>query len=199
MLRASYADENLSLALGDKLYALSPLSELLTYARGAEAILHPGEAEIGSYYTETRWDAPPEREIAAFAGYRFGPSLKLRVNFLNKRRDESPARAGAADDIYTIQARVNPGSLLNLGLEYARSSSVMGSESLSYAHRITLDGQARDRVWYTLENTYAAPDFAGYFRNVTYSNGTISAELRRNLRGHASYRFSENNLDLGAT
>jgi hypothetical protein len=196
VLRASYADENLSLTLGDKLYALSPLSELMAYARGAEAILHPGAAEIGSYYTETRWDAPQEREIAAFAGYRFGRAFKLRTNFLNKRRDDSPTRAGSGDDIYTIQARINPGSLLNLGLEYAHSSSVTGDESSSFAHRITLDGRALNRVWYTFENTYAAPDFPGYYRNVLYSNGTISAELHRNLRSSASYRFSENSLGL---
>jgi hypothetical protein len=197
VLRASYGDENLSLTVGDKLYALSPLSELMSYARGAEAILHPGGAEIGSYYSETRWDSPQEREIGAFAGYRFGTGFKLRTNFLNKRQDDSPTRVGSSDDIYTIQARINPGSLLNLGLEYAHSSPVTGVESSSFAHRITLDGRALNRVWYTLENTYAAPDFPGYYRNVLYSNGTISAELRRNLRGNASYRLSENSLETG--
>ena len=196
VLRASYADENLSLTVGDKLYALSPLSELLSYARGVEGILHPGPAEVGSYYSETRWDAPQEREIGAFAGYRFGTALKLRANFLNKRLDESDTRAGSSDDIYTIQTRINPGSLFNLGMEYARSSSATGGESSSFAHRVTLDGRAMNRIWYTFENTYAAPAFPGYYRDVIYSNGTISAELHRNLRSHASYRFSENNIDI---
>jgi hypothetical protein len=197
VLRASYADENLSLALGDKLYALSPLSELMTYARGAEAILHPGAAEIGSYYAETRWDDPQEREIGAFAGYRFGPTFGLRANFLNKRLNDTPARAGASDDIYTIQTRINPGSFLNLGLEYARSNPVTGDGSSSFAHRATLDGRSLNRVWYSFENTYSAPDFPGYYRNALYSNGTISAELRRNLRSHASYRYSDNTVDSG--
>ena len=94
-------------------------------------------------------------------------AFKLRANFLNKRQDASPTRAGSSDDIYTIQARINPGSLLNLGLEYAHSSPVTGDESSSFAHRITLDGRALNRVWYTFENTYAAPDFPGYYRDVS--------------------------------
>jgi hypothetical protein len=195
-LHLDYEDRNISLLLGDRLYSLSPLAELLTYARGAEVSIRPGKAEIGSYYSQTRWDAPQEKEVAAYMGYCFGGAFKMRANFLNKQKDESLSIPAYRANIYSIQARINPSSVLDLGLEYARSYNEEDGGSNAFAHRAILDGRLRSRVWYTFENTYAAPEFAGYYRDAIYSSGTISADVYRSLRSHLSYRLSNGNLHL---
>jgi hypothetical protein len=196
VLHLDYEDRSISLLLGDRLYSLSPLAELLTYARGAEVGVHAGKAEIGSYYSQTRWDVPQEKEVAAYMGYRFGGAFKMRANFLNKQKEESLSVPAYRANIYSIQARINPGSVLDLGLEYARSYDETDGRSNAFAHRTTLDGHLRSRVWYTFENTYAAPDFAGYYRDAIYSSGTVSADVYRSLRSRLSYRLSSNNLYL---
>jgi len=196
VLRLDYADPTVSLFLGDRLYSISPLSELLTYARGGGLSLHPGGLEIGSSYSETRWGMPKETETGAYAGYRFGRAFKLRFNYLNKLQEQSSSADGYRGDIYTVQTRINPGTLLDLGLEYARSYNASDGNSMAFAHRATLDGSVRNRLWYTFENTYAAPGFLGYYRDAIYSNGTVAFDVYRNLRTHFSYRRSDNNLDL---
>jgi hypothetical protein len=195
-LSFDYSDPAVSILLGDRLYSLSPLSELLTYARGGEIRVRPGAFEIGSSYSETRWDAPRETEAGAFAAYRYGSLLGLRANYLNKRADQNSSFPGYRADIYTLQSRIHPGTALDLGFEYARSEDAAPESAAANAFRGTLDGSLSKRLWYTFEHTYAAPEFLGYYRDVIYSNGTIAFDLASNLRSHLSYRLSRRNLDL---
>jgi hypothetical protein len=197
-LRLNYRGPLLEMLLGDQAYSLSPLSERLLYGRGGEMRLHPGGIELGSFYTETRWDIPGKKEAGAFAGYSYGSAFRLKANYLNKRRDVSSSFDAYEADIYSVQARIAPYASFNLGLEYGYCMNKDADVRDDQAHRVTLDGQIRDRVWYTFENTYAAPHFLGYYNDVLYGSGTVSASLYRNLRGNISYRIYENNLDLNA-
>jgi len=196
VLSLNYSGKNLSLLLGDRLYSISPLAERLTYGRGAETSFHSGGLEIGSFYMETRWDEPKEKEIGAYARYKLNDKLNIKLNFLNKRKDASLSISAYEANIYTIQTIIEPSSTFNLGLEYGHSFNKRESESEDLAHRVTLDGEVSKRVWYTFENTYAGSTFLGYYNDVLYSNGTVAVSIYRNLRGNFSYRIYENNLDL---
>jgi hypothetical protein len=195
-LRFRYSDRLLDISIGDKLYALSPLSERISFGRGGELRLTPGDAEIGAFYMETRWNVPEKEEMSFYAGYNSGDIFGIRGNFLRKHKRESLSSNGYEADLYTVQANFKPSRILNLGMEYGYSLNEGDTESEDMAHRITLDGEMYHRFWYTLENTYAGSRFFGYYNDAIYSNGTASALLYRNLRGSLSYRIYEYNLDL---
>jgi hypothetical protein len=195
-LRFRYSDRILGISLGDKLYALTPLSERLAFGRGGEFRLNPGDFEIGSFYMETRWDVPAKKETGLYAGYSSGDIFGIKGNFLHKQKAESIYTDNYEADLYTVQARFEPGPAFNLGLEYGYGYNTNDGESEDLAHRITLDGELSGRIWYTVENTYAGPRFLGYYNDVIYSNGTVSSLVYGNLRSNLSYRIYEYNLDL---
>ena len=194
-IKLHYSGHLVDLSLGDKLYGLSPLSERLVFGRGGEFRMTPGRFELGSFHMETRWDTPERRETGFFAGYGEKGRLGIRGNFLRKERAEGSTVDGYEADIYTVQAKFEPVPAFHLGLEYGYSYNRGDTESEDPANRVTIDGELFDRIWYTAENTYAAPRFSGYYSDVLYSNGTISSRLYRKLRGNVSYRLYEYNLD----
>lgn len=194
-LQFNYSGQFLNLHAGDRTYALSPLTERFIYARGVDASIHPEGFDIGSFYAETRWEMPQKKEIGAYASCDFNDKFRIRGNFLNKQRDETASIDGYEANIYSFQANINPDPRFNLGLEYGYCLNETGDKSDDLAHRITLDGQQSNRLWYTFENTYAGPGFLGYYKDVLYSNGSIAASIYRNLRGNLSYRYYKNNID----
>jgi len=195
-LRIAYCDRIFDVWAGDKFYELSPLSERLAFGRGGELRLTPGEFEVGSYYMESRWDVPGKKEVSLYAGYEILGALTLKGNYLHKQKAESISLSGYEADIYTLETKFTPTTAFSLGAEYGFSDNQDDSGSEDPAHRVTIDGNLFDRIWYTAENTYAGPRFLGYYNDVLFSNGTVSAGIYRNLRGSIAYRLYEFNLDL---
>ena len=194
--RLSYADPLLGFTVGDKSYSLSPLTEFFRYGRGAEILVHPGAFGGGAYYLETRWDQPAVRETGTFLSYKPNDLLQIKGNFLNKITEADFAHGEFQDRIYSLQGRVRPNRMLDLGLEYARSNSERERDFSDYAYRIDLKGNWSDRVWYTFEKTHAEPKFFGYYNDADYTSATLTFPIYQELRGNISYRRTEENLDL---
>ncbi len=198
-LRLRYSDRFVDVHLGDRAYALSPLSEALIYGRGAEASVHPEALDLGAFYLETRWDTPQEREVGSYVSYRLSDRLRIKGNFLHKQKDESLPVGGYDASIYSIQSSVRGGPRLNLSLESAYSVGDKNGRVTDQAHRVALDGRPSKRSWYTFESIYAGADFLGYYTDVLTSSGTVVVPLYRSLRGNLSYRLHEENLESDPT
>ncbi|UCG12807.1 MAG: hypothetical protein JSU72_20440, partial [Deltaproteobacteria bacterium] len=196
MYRLDYHDRDFSVELGDRLYSLSPLAERFTYGRGTGVRFRLGDVDLGSFLMKTPRIVPETKEVGVHAGYAFNSKYRIRGNFLNKQRADSPLEPAYETNIFTVQGRVNPNPALDLGVEFGLCNNEGFRTSGDLAHRITLDGQMTSRVWYMFENTYAGPGFLGYHRDVLHSSGTLAATLYRNLRLNFSYRLYHNNLDL---
>ena len=195
-VRLDYSDRLLDMHVGDRLYSMSHLTELLTYGRGVEGRLHTKNLTLGSFYVKSRWDVPEKRELGVYAGYAHKKLLSVRTNFLAKSRLSESSFEGYEGNIYSVAATVTPGRKLRLGMEYGYSVDDSGDRGSDFAHRISLDGQLSDRLWYTFENTRAGAEYLGYYGDVLYSNGTVAFPIYDRLKGNFSYRFHERNLDL---
>ncbi|MBN2184774.1 MAG: hypothetical protein JW746_05555 [Candidatus Krumholzibacteriota bacterium] len=195
-VRLDYSDQLIDLHAGDRLFTMSHLTELLTFGRGIEGRLHAKGMSLGSFYIKSRWDVPEKREVGVYAGYSHKKLLSVGTNFLAKSKLSEPTFEGYEGNIYSVSATVTPGKKLRLGMEYGYSVSDSKDRGNDFAHRISLDGQLSDRMWYIFENTRAGAEYLGYYGDVLYNNGTVAFPIFDRLKGNFSYRFHERNLDL---
>ena len=176
--------------IGDRSYSLSPLTEQFRYGRGVEGALNLKNWRIGGYFLQTRREQPAEQEMAGFLGYRFGQSLRLGLNYLNKNNGTL-----GDDDIGSIEALARPMESMDLELEYAigrRRQS--GNDVTADAWRAQLKGDIGRKVNYHLEKLHADSDYPGYYHNVDMTSGTVTLPLWKGLRLRASYIQWQNNL-----
>ncbi len=196
----SYADTRLNFQAGDKSYGLSPLTEAFRYGRGVAVNLNPRDIGVGGYYMETRFTEPKEREAGAYAKFQLTDWLGLKGNFLNKNTDatsQTEEHEGKhKDNLYSIEALINPNAKTSIGLEYAMGQSDRDKKTTDAAYRATLKGQLGEGSSYSFEKIYAGPNFFGYYNDVDFTTGSITSPIYRNLRGDFAFRINKYNLDL---
>jgi predicted porin len=197
--RISYHYEHLSLHLGDRSYSLSPLTDRLSYGRGAEANMYLGNFRLGAYRLKSRWGKPEARKVGAYLAYRFSDKFGIKGNFLTKNKEATLSSAGYHDRIYSIQAEIRPDEMLGLDLEFGFGESDREERFSDLAFRIDLDGRISKRVRYSFEKTHAQPKYFGYYNDADYTSGTISFPVYGKLRGNIGYRAYESNLDIDST
>jgi hypothetical protein len=180
--RFSYSDDKFDLHIGDRTYALSPLTERYGYGRGAEADYHDGPVGAGLFYMQSRWRTLDFSEMGAYAKFDLTPSFSLKTNFLRKW-DES-LRDSSARNIYSLETRYRPGKFLNLGLEYGLSQPDKGG--LKLAFRIDARGELFNKISYSFEKTHAAPDFHGQFNDTDSTRANVTFPVYGKLRGNFS-------------
>ncbi len=83
--RLSHWTDTYAIHLGDRVYALSPLTEVGVSGRGTEGTIRVGDLSMGLYSMHTRGLAPEEHQVAAFADYSADARTGLRVNMLKKK------------------------------------------------------------------------------------------------------------------
>jgi hypothetical protein len=192
---AYYRDDLLSVAIGDRVYSLSPLTQRFFYGRGAELSVHPRNVALGGLYLETRWGEPKERRIGSYLGYSFGDKLRLKGNILLKRDGSGSEQEWGKDWIYSIDAEVRPYRTMSLGLEYGLSYTGDGNRVRGDAYRIESRGQVLNWMKYSFEKVHAGPDYSGYYRDSDQSFSSFAFPIYRRLTGDISYQSSESNLD----
>jgi hypothetical protein len=193
--RIGYRYENLSLHAGDRSYSLSPLTERFVYGRGVEARTSRGNFGFGGFFVQKRWQKPRERELGTYLAYRFNDALSIKANFLGKSKLSTVSLGGYDDEILSIEAELQPNETAKLDLEFGLSDCDRNDRTRDAAFRIDLDGHADD-IWYSFEKTYAGPDYFGYYKNISYTNGAVTFPIHDKLRGNLSYRSYKTNLDL---
>jgi len=194
--RLSYYTNLFDLHLGDRSYTLSPLTESYKYGRGSEVNVYPGKLGAGFFYLETRWETPKEKELGTYVKYQFNNTFGIKANFLNKTEDSDTFR-DYHDNIYSIQAKINPNEKIYLDLEYSFNDSERKKKEFNDdAYRVALKGQFPNQAWYSLEKIHAGPKYFGYYNDADYTTGTITIPIYQKLRGNFSYRSLKDNLDL---
>lgn len=193
--RVHYGYEFLDLHLGDRGYSLSPLTERASYGRGAEANVHRGDLGFGAFCKETRWQQPRGRELGTYLAYQLNDRLGLRANILSKSKPSSGLLRGYDHEIFSVQFKAEPDEGANLELECGLSDSDPEGGSKEAACRLSLDGKI-EQVWYSFERIYAEPNYAGYYRDISYTNGTVRFPLHQALRGNLAFRSYKGNLDV---
>lgn len=198
-LRLSYHYEDLELHFGDRSFSLSPLTERLSYGRGAEANIRDGEFRLRAFYLRNRWGKPKIREVGTYLAYQFNDKLGLKGNFLSKNKKPTLSFKGYDVKIYSIQAEINLSEKIDLGLECGVSHDEREGKLSDLALRIDLDGRIFNQIRYSFEKTHAGPKYFGYYSDADYTSGTITFPIYRKLRGNFCYRTYKNNLDIDST
>ena len=183
---ATYSDDNWRLDLGDRIYSLSPLTELRALGRGAGAAWHDNGTAVGAFYMMTRYRANNSDEIGAFVSQDVGFGVTLQGNFLRKAGTEPAERDVLPQDIFSLEARYHPSKALDLRLEGGISESDSGLADRAY--RAEAHGEI-GKTQYAVEYAFAGPDFHGYYNDTETINGAISA-MRRFAR-HQGRRREE--------
>ena len=181
--RLSYLSESAQIALGDRAYELSPLTELARYAFGAYGKVTSGDLTAGGFVNQTRFYSPLQREQAGFVGYGLTPGLDVSANFLRKE-DYHTSNVGTARGI------IRPAEGTSLELEYG-VSTMDGAGDNAWAARLL---GSQDWISYDARFVHAGPSYGGYYRDVNFTSASFNARPWGNLRLEAFAQEERQNL-----
>ncbi len=187
----NYHADNVDLRIGDQSYSLSPLTDYYRYGRGlAVDLRQPGGYDFGAFSVQQPWSQLDVKETGVYLRKALGKDLTLKLNALDRRGSDSVA---FSDKLWSAEAKVKPARNTDLVLEYGNCNSNRGGSGDDKAYAVRLVGNNRG-TYYSLEKTYAGPDYYGYYRDLDYTNGTLSFPLSRQLRGHVLLQKWRQNL-----
>lgn len=187
-----YHGENLDLLLGDRIYALSPLTEKGSFGRGAGVGWHQDGMAAGVFTMSTRYRQHNTDEVGAFLRQDITQELSVQGSFLRKSGGEdslTPWRL--PQDIAAVEARYHLGKQLDLRIEGGLSHTDGGKDDGAY--RIEAHGELPRHFTYSFEHTHAGPNFDGYYSGNDLTYLSIGRDITTQLRAHASLnRYSGN-------
>jgi hypothetical protein len=186
----SYFTKRVHVAIGDKFYSLSPLTERNRYGRGVETEINSTHFSFGAFYQQTRWARPQKEEIGSHFYYSFKPDQRIGLNYMNKQ-----ISGEAQSHILSLDSRFHPLKNSDLELEYALDKTGSKNES---SYRILIAGQ-HSIFSYRLNYISASPDFQGYYRDTDYLSANVSLRLIRALSVNANIRKEKQNFELDTT
>jgi len=190
----SYHGTHWDVDLGDRIYALSPLTEWRSLGRGAGVAWRREKLSVGGFWMTTRFRQQNSQELATFVQYDFSKQLRLRGNFLRKTGDSTQFMPALPQNLHTLEAHYQPGKWLNLKLEGGFSRSDGGITD--HAYRVDARGELPGELHYSLEHTHAGPDFGGYFNDTSTLYASVSRSVTKDLKVHANYNRFAGNLAL---
>ena len=129
---ATYTDERWKIDVGDRVYALSPLTEKHSLARGAGVTWHEDQTTAGLFAATTLYRQRNTEELGAFVRQDLTRDFSLQANFLRKTGGSSLAEKALPQNIVTIESRFRCGKLLDLRLEAGASRSDRGVTDSAY-------------------------------------------------------------------
>lgn len=183
--RFEYRDPRLGLSLGDRVYALSPLSERGRYGRGAEISYRTDRWQLVSYSMADRFNGDPSTQNAVRAGYAFNPGKRMDIHFLDKE-GENPG------DIWSLRSRMEwrPGRATDLEVAQSRADSERGG-----AYRGRIDDSSHP-FRYQLTLLHADPEYRGYYRDQEFAFFGFDYPLDDKWSLNGTYRFQRDNLNV---
>ncbi len=191
---ASYHGEQWDVDLGDRIYALSPLTEKHSLGRGAGLRWHDGNTVVGGFYMSTRYRQQNSDELGAFLQRDLTPQLGLQANFLRKTGGDPFSARALPQNIVSLESHYHLRKLLDLRLEAGFSRSDEGVTDSAY--RAEAHGELPGRFSYAIEQAHAGPDFHGYYSDTETTNATVTKAITPKFRAHVSYNRYAGNLAL---
>ena len=187
---ASYHGANWDIDLGDRVYALSALTEKRSLARGAGVRWHDGGTSAGAFYMQTRFRHVNTEEFGAFIGQQLTEGLSLRAHFLRKSGEEQFSDA-LPQNIMSLESHYQLAKLLDLRVEAAGSRSDDGTTD--FAYRVDARGELPGDTSYAVEHVHAGADFRGYYHNTDTTYASASKAITSKFRVHASLNRYDGN------
>lgn len=143
-------------------------------------LINPGKAETGFYY-----------------GYQFAAGLGIRANYLQGDKASTADGLNATSDLYSVQADIKPLANTTLNLEFATMEG--RTDGKSDAYRFYLRGIGNNSFYYSIDQTYAGPDYYGTYHDLETTNGTLSFLLYNKLQTALTFHRYRNNLEFDPT
>jgi hypothetical protein len=189
----NYFTPNLDLLLGDQSYGLSLLTERYRYGRGIGLDTAAHGLGFGTYYLRSRWEWPPEQQIAAYVKRSFGGDW-VKLNVLNRERGGTDTAPPLDAAIWSLEGAAHLTHDIGLSAEYGRSNHDDGARASDDAYRMELEVNRGARR-YQFSKLRAGPSYQGYYRDCESTSGTVILPLGSRTQGQVSYERWEQNLD----
>jgi hypothetical protein len=189
---ASYHGENWDVDLGDRVYALSPLTERHSLGRGAGVQWHNVDTSAGVFYMTTRYRRQNTEEFGAFLRHDFTRTFSLQGNFLRKTGADQLSGGMLPQNIVSLESHHRGGKLLELHLEGGFSRS--DSATIDFGYRAEARGELPGKFNYAVEHAHAGPNFYGQYNDTNATYATVTKAITAKLRMNVSLNRYENNL-----
>jgi len=193
--RLTYSQRALQVRLGDQPYRLSRLTHDYGLERGGEIACDvTPQWGIRAFYSYNRWsEGLDDRWQTGFSvERRLRGGQAARLNYLHKQRDVWSDARGLQADVVSLQADLEPADHHNLSVELGFSEREDGASGLGCL--LEADGPAA-HGYYALSYVRAGPDFAGYYRDASYLNVSVSHPVTPDLSAHLAYSRWDQNLE----
>ena len=166
-----YNHSKLNVHVGDKVYSLTPLTEMSRFARGAEVQRLFGKAIIGGFYNQPRFLNSIKTEYALYATKTLKNNLTFGLYHLTKqsRGDNSNA------SIESITASYKRKENLFLETEVSRS---LRKNITDYAFRTT-SFYNRNKVNMNFTLLKTGKNYEGYYNNTSFISFITSYKLSK--------------------
>lgn len=192
---ASYSDDHWEFSLGDRVYALSPLTEKRSFGRGASVAWSGETISAGGFYMATRYRTRNVDEWGAFLRKAFSEGFSMQANFLRKSAAGPLSTQIRPQNLVTIESQHRIGENHALRLE-AGAGSRVASGGGHRAYRIDARGKLPGQLSYAVERTRAGPNFHGYYNDTETTFASLAMPLGERLRAHGSINRHAGNLAL---
>lgn len=189
---ATYRGEHFEIAMGDRVYSLSPLTQKQSLGRGLGVKWHDEGSSAGIYYMTTRFRQQNTKELGAFFRQEITPAFSLQANFLYKSGPLDLTTDVDSQNILSLEGRYRFGKQLDLRMEVGLSLSDNGQSDTAY--RIEARGELPSQIKYVVEHVRAGPNFYGYFTDTRTTNASVSKAITKDLRITASVNQYAGNL-----
>ncbi len=190
------SNDQYDINLGDAGFVLSPLTRRWDALYNVNFNLTNRNSRMGLIYPEKNRDNPDGKETGLYYQYQLNPKLQLRTNFLNSAYDFQDQDVLQDNRIYSFQAEIKPLADNTVNLEYAFDHSENQEDSRGNAYHINVLGQFSN-VWsYSLEKTYAAPNFFGNYHDTDLTTLSAAYSFLNRYQASFFYHSFRDNLNL---
>jgi hypothetical protein len=190
---ASYFSPWWDLHVGDRNFALSPLTQTIGNSRGLKFDWHPGPTSAGVFASQGRTEFDPHREAGGYMRRQFSGGLAAQANVLHSDAGTN----GAARNIYSLQGSWTLTNRLALDVEAGLDDSAQ-SLSAGLGWRAELRGLLGNSGAYSLAHSFAGPEFHGAQSDSESTSASLYYPLTERLRLTGNLRAYANNLDEDA-
>ncbi len=192
----NYLDKSFDAYLGDRSYALSPLTERNSYGRGVELDAHHGPTGFGAFYMDSRLQPSDFSEVGAHVQQQFTPWFGLKANMLHRDgSDRTALTNGVSQDLVSLESHLVFGKAVDINLEGGGGEEDHYHQGNNFGYRAQASGELARDIFYSLEKVYAGPRFFGYYNDSDFAQGSVTFPIYARLRGNFNFQDYANNLD----
>jgi hypothetical protein len=179
---AEYHGGLTDVALGDRTYSLSPLTERYLYGRGGEIDIHYGGLAIGGLYVDPRWQNQQAQRVGGYVSVRPHDATTMRVNALIAEGDTVGGGDGRRET-YSVSMGIRPSSAMDCTLEYGLGNRRGENGNAKHAYRAEAHGTPFRQVRYAFERIHGEPAYPGLYCGTDFTSGSLMLPVVHDVSG----------------